>query len=94
MSDILSQWEAEANEPLLRDSMALIQWDYIASNRILALIELIRKKDEALSALFKDYCELAESEWSPSWDNEEYMNQRWPLVKKTKEALALTEQLK
>lgn len=90
----LDQWEAEAKEENEKIGLDGILRQRKLSYQLRIVIDLVRKKDEALKALFKDYCSLAESEWSPDWEDIKYMAEKWPLVAKTKEALALTEQLK
>lgn len=53
--DILTQWEADAKEEVRQESETGEDynnyWSLLDNQRILALVELVRKKDEALESI-------------------------------------------
>ncbi len=81
--NILDQWEAGIN-----DGKVLLE-DYEKDRRILCLIDLIRKKDEALNGVCNGYP-------LSHWDGAQVTGKYYvtPETEKCREAIALTEQLK
>jgi hypothetical protein len=87
VSDILDQWEAEAKECVKHSGSGNI---YLPEQRILSLIDLVRRKDEALE--FSNHV-LTSRDCSSDQTGHLFSEWRTKMRKKIEEALSLTEKL-
>lgn len=106
MSNILDQWEAEAKDGFRysiesKPNEHPLEPEHSLNQRILALIELIRKKDAALSSVTTWFARLSEDHTSKLNSSFEEACNNWDSILQepldmdpVKKALALTEELK